>query len=55
MKESVPNNPTAELIRSLPKLPKERLILLWKENFGKPAGSIRTELMIPVLAVKPTF
>jgi hypothetical protein len=27
MKESVPNNPTAELIRSLPTLPKARLIV----------------------------
>ena len=52
MKESLPNNPTAELIRSLPTLPKERLITLWNENFGRPAGRIRPELMLPLLAFR---
>jgi hypothetical protein len=52
MKESRLSNSTAELIRSLPTLPKERLLVLWRENFGKPAGSIRAELMIPVLAFR---
>jgi hypothetical protein len=52
MKESQFSNSTAELIRSLPTLPKERLLVLWRENSGKPAGSIRAELMIPVLAFR---
>jgi Protein of unknown function (DUF2924) len=52
MKESVPNNPTAELIRSLPTLPKAQLIVLWNENFGRPAGRIRPELMLPILAFR---
>jgi hypothetical protein len=52
MKESQLSNSTAELIRSLPTLPKERLFVLWQENFGKPAGSIRPELMLPVLAFR---
>ena len=52
MKESHLSNSTAELIRSLPNLPKERLLVLWKENFGKPAGRIRAELMVPVLAFR---
>jgi hypothetical protein len=52
MKESQLSNSTAELIRSLPTLPKERLLVLWRENFGKPAGSIRVELMIPILAFR---
>jgi hypothetical protein len=51
MKESQLNS-TAELIRSLPTLPKEHLLILWKENFSRPAGSIRAELMIPVLAFR---
>ena len=50
MKQPPSIDSTAELIRSLPALPKERLIALWQENFGKPAGSIRAELMLPVLA-----
>jgi Protein of unknown function (DUF2924) len=52
MKVSAPSDITAELVRSLPTLPKERLLLLWQENFSKPAGSIRSELMIPVLAFR---
>ena len=52
MKESPSIDSTADLIRSLPTLPKERLLVLWRENFGKPAGSIRAELMIPILAFR---
>jgi Protein of unknown function (DUF2924) len=52
MKEPSLANSTAELICSLPTLPKERLLVLWRENFGKPAGSIRAELMLPVLAFR---
>jgi hypothetical protein len=52
MKESQLSNSTAELIRSLPTLHKEGLMALWQEHFGKPAGSIRTELMLPVLAFR---
>jgi hypothetical protein len=50
MKEAPPNSATANLIRSLPNLPKTRLIELWKESFGKEPGRIRPELMLPVLA-----
>jgi Protein of unknown function (DUF2924) len=52
MKQPPSIDSTAELIRSLPTLPKERLSVLWRENFGKPAGSIRAELMIPILAFR---
>lgn len=52
MKIPAPSDTTAELVRSLPTLPKERLLVLWRQNFGIPAGSIRTELMIPVLAFR---
>ena len=52
MKHSPPTDSTAELIRSLPTLPKERLLVLWTENFGTPANSIRAELMLPVLAFR---
>jgi hypothetical protein len=52
MKESQLSDSTAQLICSLPTLPKERLLVLWRENFGKPTGSIRTELMISVLAFR---
>jgi hypothetical protein len=52
MKEPQLSNSTAELIRSLPMLAKERLSVLWQENFSKPAGSIRAELMIPILAFR---
>jgi hypothetical protein len=37
---------------SLPTLPKERLVELWKENFGKTPGRIRPELMLPILAFR---
>src|SRR5665213_3649582 len=52
MKQSPSTDPTVELIRSLPALPKDRLLVLWQQNFGKPAGSIRAELMVPVLAFR---
>ena len=52
MKQPPSIDSTAELIRSLPTLPKERLLVLWRENFSKPAGSIRTELIIPILAFR---
>jgi len=35
MNETTATGPTSALIRSLPTLPKERLVSLWEENFGK--------------------
>ena len=35
MIEAAPNNAITALIHSLPTLPKERLVELWKENFVK--------------------
>jgi Protein of unknown function (DUF2924) len=52
MKTPAPSDTTAELVSSLPTLPKEHLLLLWRENFGRPAGSIRAELMIPILVFR---
>ena len=52
MKASPPSDTIPELIRSLPTLPKERLLVLWRKNFGTPARSIRAELMIPILAFR---
>ena len=52
MNQLSPTDSTAQVIRSLPSLPKDRLLVLWEQNFGKPAGSIRAELMIPVLAFR---
>ena len=52
MKQSPSHATTAELIRSLATLPKDRLLVLWQQNFGKPAGSIRAELMVPVPAFR---
>ena len=43
---------TTQLTRSLPTMPKERLLVLLRENFSKPAGFIRAELMIPILAFR---
>jgi Protein of unknown function (DUF2924) len=40
------------LVHSLPTLPKERLVALWEENFGKVPGRIRPELMRPILAFR---
>ncbi len=52
MKQPSSANSTSELIRSLPTLHRERLMSLWQEQFGKPAGSIRAELMLPILAFR---
>jgi hypothetical protein len=52
MIEAAPNNAITALIHSLPTLPKERLVELWKENFGKTPGGIRSELMRPILAFR---
>jgi Protein of unknown function (DUF2924) len=52
MKETPSNDATAFLIRSLPSLPKMRLVELWKQNFGKEPERIRPELMLPVLAYR---
>ena len=51
-REGVPTVLSAELIRSLPTLSKDRLLVLWQQNFGKLPGSIRSELMVPVLAFR---
>ena len=46
--EEVPSqSATAQLIRSLPNLPKARLVELWKDNFGKEPGRVRPELGMP--------
>jgi hypothetical protein len=51
--EEVPSqSATAQLIRSLPNLPKARLVELWKVNFGKEPRRIRPELMLPILAYR---
>jgi hypothetical protein len=52
MEETPSNDATAFLIRSLPHLPKMRLIELWKQNFGKEPGRVRPELMLPILAYR---
>src|SRR5271155_3608165 len=52
MEEARSQSATAQLIRSLPNLPKGRLVELWKENFGKEPGRVRPELMLPILAYK---
>jgi Protein of unknown function (DUF2924) len=41
------------LLRELPSLAKSRLSELWKQHFGSPpCGSLRSELMRPVLAYR---
>ena len=52
MKQPQAASSTAALIRSLPNLPKKQLLALWQEHFGKPAGTIRSTLIIPVLAFR---
>jgi Protein of unknown function (DUF2924) len=52
MIETAPNSAITALVRSLPTLPKERLVELWKENFGKTPGKLRPELMWPILAFR---
>ena len=52
MKQCPSTDSTIELIRSLPTLSRDRLSVLWQQTIGKPAGSIRSELMIPVLAFR---
>ena len=52
MIETAPISAITALVHSLPTLPKERLVELWKENFGKAPGRIRPELMRPILAFR---
>jgi hypothetical protein len=52
MEEAPTQSATSALIRDLPKLPKSRLVELWKDNFGKEPGRIRPELMLPILAYR---
>jgi Protein of unknown function (DUF2924) len=52
MKETQSSGETAALVRSLPNLPKTRLVELWKESFRKEPGHIRPELMLPILAYR---
>jgi hypothetical protein len=40
------------LIDDLPNLPSVRLRELWQEAFGRPAGRIRPEVMLPILAFR---
>lgn len=50
--KSTRDNATRDLIQSLPALPRERLFELWKEEFGRPAGKLRPEIMLPILAFR---
>jgi hypothetical protein len=52
MEQARPQTVTAALIRSLPNLPKTRLVELWRDSFGKEPGRIRPELMLPILAYR---
>jgi hypothetical protein len=52
MIEAASNEAVTAIIHSLPTLPKERLVELWKGNFGKAPGKIRPELMRPILAFR---
>jgi Protein of unknown function (DUF2924) len=52
MIETAPTSAITALVHSLPTLPKERLVELWNENFGKAPGRIRPELMRPILAFR---
>ncbi len=52
MQEVPSQRVTAQLIRSLPNLPKTRLVELWKDNFGKEPGRVRPALMLPILAYR---
>jgi hypothetical protein len=52
MTETAPNSAVTALIHSLPTVPKERLVELGKENFGKVPGKIHPELMRPILAFR---
>ena len=52
MEKVLSQSATAQLIRSLPNLPKARLVELWKDNFGKEPGRVRPELMLPILAYR---
>jgi hypothetical protein len=52
MIEAASNNAVTAIIHSLPTLPKERLVQLWKENFDRAPGKIRPELMRPILAFR---
>jgi hypothetical protein len=50
--QSTPNNAIKSLIQSLPALPKSRLFELWNEVFGRHAGKLRPEVMLPILAFR---
>jgi hypothetical protein len=50
--QSTPNNSVKCLIQSLPTLPKSRLFEIWKETFGRSAGKLRPEVMLPILAFR---
>jgi hypothetical protein len=50
--QSTPNNAIPSLIQSLPTLPKARLFEIWKETFGRSAGKLRPEVMLPILAFR---
>jgi hypothetical protein len=50
--QSTPNYSIKSLIQSLPTLPKARLFELWKETFGRTAGKLRPEVMLPILAFR---
>ena len=52
MIEAASNNAVTAIIHSLPTLPKERLVQLWKDNFDRAPGKIRPELMRPILAFR---
>jgi hypothetical protein len=50
--QSAPNVDVKSLIQSLPTLPKYRLFEIWNEAFGRPAGKLRPEVMLPILAFR---
>jgi hypothetical protein len=50
--QSTPNSAIKGLIQSLPTLPKYRLFEIWNEAFGRPAGKLRPEVMLPILAFR---
>ena len=50
--KAAPKSTIKDLIQSLPTLPKERLFEIWNEEFGRPAGKLRPEIMLPILAFR---
>jgi len=47
-----PSESVRDLIQALPTLAKARLFELWQQEFGRPAGKLRPEVMLPILAYR---